>query len=285
MKNTTDIAPPQTAGALGSGSGSAILSLFPGIGLLDRAFEEHGFCVLRGPDLLWGGDVRNFHIPAGVVDGVIGGPPCQAHSSLAAPNRALGNTIAPDMNPEFVRVVMDAAPVWWLAENVPGVPDIEVPGYITRSVVLDNRWLGEEQSRRRRWQFGTHRGIQLHPQLAALENPRWESACLASEGEKGQMLFRAGKSTKNARRPFDQFCRLQGLPENFLEDSPLTLAGKYHVVGNGVPLAMGRVIACAVVDALKLNQRTQNTQVSAPAAGCGTPLGSGGLDDASKNNS
>lgn len=32
-----------------------ILSLFPGIGLLDRAFEECGFCVVRGPDILWGG--------------------------------------------------------------------------------------------------------------------------------------------------------------------------------------------------------------------------------------
>jgi site-specific DNA-cytosine methylase len=27
-----------------------VLSLFPGIGLLDMAFEAHGFCVVRGPD-------------------------------------------------------------------------------------------------------------------------------------------------------------------------------------------------------------------------------------------
>ena len=33
-----------------------VLSLFPGIGLLDMAFEEEGFTVVRGPDLLWGGD-------------------------------------------------------------------------------------------------------------------------------------------------------------------------------------------------------------------------------------
>lgn len=32
-----------------------VLSIFPGIGLLDRAFEEEGFCIVRGPDLLWGG--------------------------------------------------------------------------------------------------------------------------------------------------------------------------------------------------------------------------------------
>jgi hypothetical protein len=42
-----------------------VLSLFPGIGLLDMAFEEEGFCVVRGPDPLWGGDVRLFHAPAG----------------------------------------------------------------------------------------------------------------------------------------------------------------------------------------------------------------------------
>ena len=48
---------------------------FAGIGLLDMAFEEAGFVVVRGPDLLWGGDVKRFHPPAGKFDGVIGGPP------------------------------------------------------------------------------------------------------------------------------------------------------------------------------------------------------------------
>jgi DNA (cytosine-5)-methyltransferase 1 len=60
-----------------------VLSLFPGIGLLDMAFEEEGFCVVRGPDLLWGGDVYTFHPPVGKFDGVIGGPPCKRWSRLA----------------------------------------------------------------------------------------------------------------------------------------------------------------------------------------------------------
>lgn len=42
------------------GMSELVLSLFPGIGLLDMAFEEEGFCVVRGPDLLWGGDIKNF---------------------------------------------------------------------------------------------------------------------------------------------------------------------------------------------------------------------------------
>lgn len=38
-----------------------VLSLFSGVGLLDRAFEEEWFTIVRGPDVLWGGDVRSFH--------------------------------------------------------------------------------------------------------------------------------------------------------------------------------------------------------------------------------
>lgn len=49
-----------------------VLSLFPGIGLLDMAFEAEGFCVVRGPDVLWGGDIRTFHPPADVFEGVSG---------------------------------------------------------------------------------------------------------------------------------------------------------------------------------------------------------------------
>ena len=48
-----------------------ILSLFPGIDLLGRGFELEGFCVAPGPDLLWGGDIRSFHPPAGRFDGAI----------------------------------------------------------------------------------------------------------------------------------------------------------------------------------------------------------------------
>lgn len=50
-----------------------VLSLFPGIGLLDMAFEEHGFTVVRGPDILWGGDIHKFTPPSGKFDGIIGG--------------------------------------------------------------------------------------------------------------------------------------------------------------------------------------------------------------------
>ena len=56
-----------------------VLSVFPGLGLFDYAFEQEGFCVVRGPDLLWGGDIRSFHPPPAFA-GVIGGPLCQSVS-------------------------------------------------------------------------------------------------------------------------------------------------------------------------------------------------------------
>ena len=49
-----------------------VLSVFPGIDLLGRAFEEMGFCVVRGPDVIWGGDIRTFHPPAGAFGGIPG---------------------------------------------------------------------------------------------------------------------------------------------------------------------------------------------------------------------
>lgn len=85
-----------------------VLSLFPGIGLLDMAFEEAGFCVVRGPDVLWGGDVKRFHPPAGVFQGVIGGPPCQAFSRLQHLVQHNGLTKAENLIPEFERVVSEA---------------------------------------------------------------------------------------------------------------------------------------------------------------------------------
>ena len=142
-----------------------ILSLFPGIGMLDLGFEEEGFCVVRGPDVLWGGDVRRFSPPPGRFDGVIGGDPCQSHSSLANLVRAKGlEPSFPDLTPEFERVVNAARPVWFLRENVPQAPAIQPEGYAVRSFLLDHSTLdsgdgtGHEQMRRRRFWFGVRDG-------------------------------------------------------------------------------------------------------------------------------
>ena len=57
------------------------------------------------------------------------------------------------------------------------------------------------------------------------------------------------------RRSFERCCELQGLPRDFLADAPFTSAGKYLVVGNGVPLPMGRAVAKAVKRALNIEAR------------------------------
>src|SRR5262245_26602652 len=132
-----------------------VLSLFPGIGLLDMAFEQEGFCVVRGPDLLWGGDIRRFHPPAGRFDGVIGGPPCQAFSQCNVMGRLGRQVLAPNLVPEFERCVSAAAPRWFLMENVRQAPRPLIHGYRVWSALLNNRDVGGVQNRVRRFCFGT----------------------------------------------------------------------------------------------------------------------------------
>jgi site-specific DNA-cytosine methylase len=138
-----------------------VLSLFPGIGLLDMAFEAEGFCVVRGPDCLWGGDIRSFQPPAGKFDGVIGGPPCQMFSSLVHLVRASGHEPRfGNLIPEFERCVAAARPQWFVMENVPAAPEPSIEGYGVKSFLLDNSALndghgyGLEQRRVRRFSFG-----------------------------------------------------------------------------------------------------------------------------------
>jgi len=106
-----------------------ILSLFPGIGVLDRAFEEEGFSVVRGPDLLWGGNIKSFRAPAGRFDGVIGGPPCQCFSRLVSIIKHNGYKLGENLIPEFERVISETQPEFFIMENVEGAPIPNVPGY------------------------------------------------------------------------------------------------------------------------------------------------------------
>lgn len=148
-----------------------VLSLFPGLELLDQAFREQGFCVVAGPDKLLGGDIRDFHPPGDRFDGVIGGSPCQAFSALANVVRAKG--LEPrfgNLVPEFERVVSEAAPAWFLHENVLRAPVPKPPGYAVQDFELCNSsiegedGMGQEQERVRRFTFGV-RGAAVAPNL------------------------------------------------------------------------------------------------------------------------
>jgi DNA (cytosine-5)-methyltransferase 1 len=232
-----------------------VLSLFPGIGLLDRAFEEEGFCLVRGPDLLWGGDIRTFHPPAGVFGGIIGGPPCQVFSRMRHLNPKAGQKHG-NMIPDFERVVSEAKPRWFLMENVPEAPLPKVPGYELTRRVVNNRWCGGVQNRERAFSFGILRGTFVEAcfviQEEALEPAEWCHAVMAGGGGR-DVPVKVGGSGKlkasnglNVRVKIPEMARRQGLPETFLEEAPFTDDGKRQAIGNGVPLPLGRAIAKAV---------------------------------------
>jgi DNA (cytosine-5)-methyltransferase 1 len=232
-----------------------LLSLFPGIGLLDLAFEDAGFCVVRGPDVLWGGDIRAFSAPAGRFDGIIGGPPCQAFSRLRHLVEANGYEVAQNLIPEFERVVTDAQPAWFLMENVPAAPQPVIDGYAVAHCVVNNRWFGGEQHRVRRFSFGVRGGnavdLRRWLDVDALEPHASSPAVCASGGIKPGIPkdnhLRAKYLGWKTASALTESLRLQGLPPNYLDHAPFTLAGKHKVIGNGVPLPMGRALANAVV--------------------------------------
>jgi DNA (cytosine-5)-methyltransferase 1 len=168
-----------------------ILSIFPGIDLLGRAFEQEwpDACLVRGPDLLWGGDIKTFHPPAGRFDGIIGGSPCQAFSTLVNLVIATGHEPAEDLIPEFVRCVAEAQPSWWLHENTYRAPCPWLPGYAIDAPIFDNRWIGGEQARKHRFTYGSKTGRRLattiQREIVALEHYRWSPRVLASGGDDG----------------------------------------------------------------------------------------------------
>ncbi len=265
-----------------------VLSLFPGIGLLDMAFEEEGFCVVRGPDLLWGGDIRGFHPPAGRFDGVIGGPPCQEFSALAPLVRHNGHEPRfGNLIPDYERCVAEAHPAWFVMENVRGAPLPEVEGYDRWAELLKDSDVGGVQPRVRRISWGMREGawtsISSPFSLVEYEPAGGVEQSVVGDGRAVPVAVGgSGKrktSVKSDPRPMRRVSRTalaghgyapgqrdagapttrpdigdmleaQGLPRDYLDEAPFTVQGKRSAIGNGVPLSMGRAIARAVKRAL-----------------------------------
>lgn len=245
-----------------------VLSLFPGIGLLDMAFEVEGFCVVRGPDLLWGGDIRRFHPPAGRFDGVIGGPPCQFASQLRHIVEANGFKVAENLIPEYERVVGEAAPDWFLMENVPAAPLPVIAGYRVRDAILQDLWVGGYTQRERRFSFGTPDGRPFHVKTLALHPINGEPAvtcdmrrrpvALGGSGKPKRRPNESGGRTSSLNRghgaeTVDRMAELQGavgLLAALRNHGAFTAKALKTGIGNGVPLAMGRAVARAVKAAL-----------------------------------
>jgi len=240
-----------------------VLSLFPGIGLLDHAFECEGFTIVRGPDVLWGGCIKTFHPPAGRFDGIIGGPPCQAFSALKRLNPHAGERFG-NLIPEFERCCSEAQPEWFLMEMVPHGPVPQVDGYSVRGAVFNNRWFGEAQERTRRFSFGTRNGRPLLPEIPVFESQDYVQAVTGSARRVPVKLNASGKIKRTytedgkrhgpnngPRMTVGDMLATQGFPYDMLDDCPLTESGKRKAIGNGVPLAMGRAMARAVREAIE----------------------------------
>lgn len=215
-----------------------VLSLFPGIGMLDSAFESEGFCIVRGPDVLWGGDIRKFHPPAGRFDGVIGGPPCQSHSPLANLVRARGyEPRFGNLIPEFERCVAETACQWFVMENVPQAPVPVVAGYAVHSFILNNAWLaspdgfGQEQERKRRFSFGV-RGAEKAPNLM-----RWiEVAALLLPATSNAATTGPGPNTRDAVRTRQKpVTAMHDHPDNITDWSRRKRRVSRSVFGDGRP--------------------------------------------------
>lgn len=218
-----------------------VLSLFPGIDLLGRAFESVGFCVVRGPDLITGGDVRNFRGVPGRFDGIIGGPPCQGFSAANRyrndPNHESVRN-SKEMLRQFLRVVHRCQPTWWALENVPAVPDVRASGYEVQRVPISDRECGGDQIRTRHIQFGHREGWIIRPQRAGESvNPRRKTGPVA-----------ASITTKpNSKwESFADHCRRQGFKSSDIKLPGMTKEAKFRAVGNGVPFLMGSELAVAV---------------------------------------
>lgn len=224
-----------------------VLSLFPGCGLLDRGFELEGWTVLRGPDVLFGQRIEDFKAEAlrGHIAGVIGGPPCQDFSR-ARRRPPTGHGLK--MLAEYCRVVTEAEPEWFLMENVPQVPTVALPGWVTQRFNLFASEFGIAQRRNRSFQFGYRTGPPLVILSRGQSQPDLLPAVLARDG----------------RRNFADLCELQGLPRRF--DLPgLSRTAKYRAVGNGVPVPVGRAVAAAI------RERGSITVELCPC-GCGRPV-------------
>jgi DNA (cytosine-5)-methyltransferase 1 len=213
----------------------AVFSLFPGADLLGRGFEQAGYLVFRGPDKLWGQRIEDFRGRAGLVEGVIGGPPCPDFSS-AQRGAPTGEGVR--MLAEFARVVTEMAPEWFLLENVPAVPDVQIAGYTIQRFHLAANECGLAQRRLRAFQFGSRDGSKLmiprvtgrHSDLPVSSLAR---AVTAHEGQ------------QTNRRSWPDVCELMGLPRDF-ELPGWSVKAKNRAVGNGVPVPMARVIAEAI---------------------------------------
>lgn len=154
-----------------------VVSLFTGAGGLDLGFEKAGFEIIWANEFdksIWATFEHNFSntkldkrsivdVPSNEIpdaDGIIGGPPCQSWSEAGA-----GRGICDPRGKlffEYIRVLKDKQPKFFLAENVAGilsykhseayaniVKEFENAGYIVSQKLLNANDYDVPQDRKR----------------------------------------------------------------------------------------------------------------------------------------
>lgn len=220
-----------------------VLSVCTGAGLLDRSFEKiDRFMVVSLGDILLGHDLRHKHIKRGFFDGLIGGPPCQWAS------KAKGNSESKAMNliPDFMRTAEEGDVSWFVMENV-DTPDTReymstfYPKY--SSVVLRDWDCGGKTNRIRRFWFKglppcpippTRPGNPVHSVLATSWKYRPHKDGMHSAIDPNAAAYLQGYPNL----AHEIICALPDAIPNVAKQRFAT-----HLIGNGVPSAMGTYIA------------------------------------------
>jgi DNA (cytosine-5)-methyltransferase 1 len=211
-----------------------ILSLFPGVDILGRAFHQAGHTVVRGPDLVTGDRIEDFHGLPGHVDGIIAGPPCQDFSCL---RRAKPSGHGKKMLSHLLRVANECDCTWILVENVPGVPSLYFQGERMQRIDLTDIECGGIQLRRRHWQWWHRDGLQLHPTRLTQSQARSVTPAVTA----------TPRSTQP--RNYHELCRRMGLPAP-IHPAGWSHAAKCRAIGNAVTWPMATTMAAAASQAI-----------------------------------
>ena len=217
-----------------------VLSLLPGADLFGKAFEEAGFCVVRGPDTLWGGDIHNFHVPQGKFDGIIGGPPCQVFSMANRTNKSAHLNLIP----EFLRIVDEAKPKWAVMENVPAVLRYTQEPNWPYVELVDYDCGGNTKRKRLFWFYNL---IAPTPPNKRTGEAAYTVCATHYKNRVGtkrtgmHLHLTAEQAAELQGYPSLYTCIKAGQPKDLSEASKEILA--VHMLGNGVPHAVGKYIA------------------------------------------
>lgn len=176
-----------------------IISLFTGAGGLDLGFEKARFDIIWANEFdksIW--DTFQFNFPdrkldrrditkipssdiPNNIDGIIGGPPCQSWSEAGA-GRGL-NDKRGKVFFEYIRILKDKKPKFFLAENVAGMmhprhkeafnsvlQEFNKAGYVVNYNLLNTKHFNVPQDRKRVIFIGYRKGLNKKFDFFRLEN-------------------------------------------------------------------------------------------------------------------